>query len=119
MASSLMTVLLVLGLTLWIRAFKLHEAAWRPWDRESFSRRGLLQMLRLGAPVGAQVVPRSFHTGSLGTTSPVRPGTNGQWRFRGCPRPPGGAILPASHRTRSAPGSQPGSMSHVTPHTVV
>lgn len=53
MASSLMTVLLVLGLALWVRGFGLHHGAWRPWDGESF--RGLAQTLRLGLPVGAQI----------------------------------------------------------------
>jgi multidrug resistance protein, MATE family len=55
LASSLMTAFLVLGLTLWVRVFGLHRGAWRPWDRESFAARGLWQMLRLGAPVGAQI----------------------------------------------------------------
>lgn len=55
MASSLTTALLVVGLALWIYWFRLHDGAWRPWGRESFAARGLLQMLRLGVPVGAQI----------------------------------------------------------------
>jgi MATE family multidrug resistance protein len=55
LASSVMTAFLVVALTLWVRVFELHRGAWRPWDRESFAGRGLLQMLRLGVPVGAQI----------------------------------------------------------------
>jgi MATE family multidrug resistance protein len=55
MASSVMTLFLVLGLTCWVRVFKLHHGAWRAWDRESFALGGLLQTLRLGLPVGAQI----------------------------------------------------------------
>ncbi|HWA72568.1 MAG TPA: MATE family efflux transporter [Polyangiaceae bacterium] len=55
LASSLMTAFLVVGLVLWVRVFGLHHGAWRAWDRQSFAPRGLLQMLRLGVPVGAQI----------------------------------------------------------------
>jgi len=52
--ASLVTIvqpLLLIGL---IRAARLHDGAWRPWDRRSFERRGLAQILRLGLPVGVQ-----------------------------------------------------------------
>lgn len=55
LASSGSTFLEVVGLVLWTRWFRLHAGAWRPWDRASFDRRGLLQAVRLGAPVGAQM----------------------------------------------------------------
>lgn len=54
-ASSISTLLLVIGLVSWIRIFRLSAGAWRPWDRESFSARGLLHVARLGVPVGAQI----------------------------------------------------------------
>ncbi|MFO7177158.1 MAG: MATE family efflux transporter [Pseudomonadota bacterium] len=54
-ASSITSVLLVIGLVAWIRLFRLSAGAWRPWDRESSSARGLLQVVRLGLPVGAQI----------------------------------------------------------------
>jgi MATE family multidrug resistance protein len=54
-ASSLSTLLLVLGLGLWVRVFRLHAGAWRPWDRALFEWRGLCQTLRLGLPVGLQL----------------------------------------------------------------
>jgi MATE family multidrug resistance protein len=55
LASSVTTLLEVVGLALWTRWFRLHVGAWRAWDRASFDRRGLLQAARLGAPVGAQM----------------------------------------------------------------
>ncbi len=51
-ASSITTLFLVLGVALWVRGFRLHEGAWRAWDRASFARAGLLQAARLGVPVG-------------------------------------------------------------------
>jgi multidrug resistance protein, MATE family len=54
-ASSISTALLVALLAAWIVALRLHEGAWRPWGREAFSGRGLLQTVRLGLPVGLQV----------------------------------------------------------------
>jgi MATE family multidrug resistance protein len=48
-------VLLPIGLWLWIRHFRLHEGAWRHWDRNSFSLAGLGRYLRLGIPVGLQL----------------------------------------------------------------
>jgi MATE family multidrug resistance protein len=38
-----------------VRAGRLHENAWRPWDRRSFAPRGLLQVFRLGLPIGLQL----------------------------------------------------------------
>jgi MATE family multidrug resistance protein len=55
LASSGTTLLELVGLVLWTRAFRLHEGAWRAWDGASFDRRGLLQAARLGLPVGAQM----------------------------------------------------------------
>jgi len=52
--ASLVTVAQPLLLIWLIRAARLHDGAWRPWDRRSFERRGLAQILRLGLPVGVQ-----------------------------------------------------------------
>ena len=54
-ATSITNLLLPLGLFAWIRGFRLHLGAWRPWDRLSFSLGGLGQSLRLGLPVGIQL----------------------------------------------------------------
>jgi MATE family multidrug resistance protein len=54
-ASSISTALLVALLALWIVMLRLHRGAWRPWGRDSFSGRGLLQTARLGLPVGLQI----------------------------------------------------------------
>lgn len=52
-AESVTFALLVLGLVLWIRVFRLHAGAWQPWSRDSF--RGLGRVLRLGMPVSMQI----------------------------------------------------------------
>jgi len=52
--ASLVTVVQPLLLLWLIRATGIHEGAWRPWDRRSFERSGLAQILRLGLPVGVQ-----------------------------------------------------------------
>jgi MATE family multidrug resistance protein len=54
-ASSFTTSFLAMGLALWIWAFRLHQGAWRAWDRRSFELSGVLQVARLGLPVGAQL----------------------------------------------------------------
>jgi MATE family multidrug resistance protein len=54
-ASSITTLFLVVCLWGWIRAFRLHENADRAWDRQSVSLAGLLQVARLGFPVGLQM----------------------------------------------------------------
>jgi MATE family multidrug resistance protein len=54
-ASAVTTAFLPLGLFIATRAFRLHEGAWRPWDRASFALAPLLQTLRLGVPVGMQI----------------------------------------------------------------
>lgn len=46
---------LAVFLGLWIRGFRLHEGAWRRWDRRSFELAGLAQYVRLGIPVGIQM----------------------------------------------------------------
>ncbi len=53
--SSFTTFFLAAGLALWVPLFGLHRGAWRAWSRESFALIGMLQMLRLGLPVGAQL----------------------------------------------------------------
>ena len=55
LATGLTNVLLPVGLWLWTRYFRLHEGAWRRWDRSSFSPAGLGRYLRLGIPVGLQL----------------------------------------------------------------
>jgi MATE family multidrug resistance protein len=54
-ASSISTGLLVVLLAVWVVALRLHAGAWRPWDRASFSLRGLLWTARLGLPVGLSI----------------------------------------------------------------
>ena len=54
-ASSLTTFMLPVVLVLWVRRYRLHEGAWRPWDRTSFSLSGLAEIFRLGGPVGIQM----------------------------------------------------------------
>jgi MATE family multidrug resistance protein len=55
LASSITSSLMVLGLTLWIRFFRLHAGAWRPWGAACLTPAGLWQAARLGLPVGAQL----------------------------------------------------------------
>jgi MATE family multidrug resistance protein len=55
LATGLTNVFLPIGLWLWIRYFRLHEGAWRRWDRNSFTLAGLGRYLRLGIPVGLQL----------------------------------------------------------------
>jgi MATE family, multidrug efflux pump len=52
-SSAVTVVFLPLGLAAWVRAFRLHAGAWRPWDRLVLSSAGLRQVVRLGLPVGA------------------------------------------------------------------
>jgi MATE family multidrug resistance protein len=53
-ASSVTFLFMLVALALWIRVRALGAEYWRPWDGESFSQRGLLQIVRLGLPVGVQ-----------------------------------------------------------------
>jgi MATE family multidrug resistance protein len=55
LATGFTNVLLPLLLWLWILQFRLHEGAWRRWDRNSFDIAGLGRYLRLGVPVGLQL----------------------------------------------------------------
>jgi len=54
-AESLTFMLLVVGLIVTIVRGRLHEGAWRRWDRASVAWSGLLQTVRLGIPVGMQI----------------------------------------------------------------
>ena len=54
-AESITFGLLVAGLIVWTRAFRCHAGAWRPWSRESYAAAGLVQVVRLGIPVGMQI----------------------------------------------------------------
>jgi MATE family multidrug resistance protein len=54
-ASSVSMAFLVLGLVFWIRLFRLHAGAWRPWDGAMFEWAGLKQAARLGLPIGLQI----------------------------------------------------------------
>jgi MATE family multidrug resistance protein len=54
-ASTITCAFLPLGLFAMMRWRRLHEGAWVPWDRFSFSAAPLLQTLRLGVPVGLQI----------------------------------------------------------------
>jgi MATE family multidrug resistance protein len=42
-------------LWIWILRFRLHEGAWRAWDRRSFDLSGLTRHAALGLPVGVQM----------------------------------------------------------------
>jgi multidrug resistance protein, MATE family len=55
LATTITTVLMVLALALWIRVFRLHDGAWRPWSRACLALAGIGQAARLGLPVGAQL----------------------------------------------------------------
>src|SRR5690606_11279938 len=59
-AASITTLLQLVGLIVWVRAFNLHRDAWRPWDAISFSPRGVLQAARYGVPVGAQLTSEAW-----------------------------------------------------------
>ena len=54
-ATSIATVALPLLLWAWMLRFRLHEGAWRAWDRRSFAWAGLRRYLALGFPVGLQL----------------------------------------------------------------
>jgi MATE family, multidrug efflux pump len=58
-ASSLSTALLLGLLIAWVLVLRLHEGAWRRWDRASFSPRGLLATVRIGLPIGLQIALES------------------------------------------------------------
>jgi len=55
LATGLTNLVLPFALWRWIVRFRLHEGAWRRWDAHSFDRRGLVQYLALGLPVGIQL----------------------------------------------------------------
>jgi len=59
-ASSISMALLVAGLAAWVRVFRLHEGAWRPWDVACLDVHGLLAAARLGVPVGLTVAFESW-----------------------------------------------------------
>lgn len=52
--ANIVTIAQPLLLVWLIRLGRMHDGAWRAWDRRSFERRGLLQILRIGFPVGLQ-----------------------------------------------------------------
>src|SRR5690349_6159183 len=54
--SSISTTFMVVLLAIWIILLRLHENAWRPWDRASFALSGLAKNARLGAPIGVQLM---------------------------------------------------------------
>ncbi len=58
-ATGITNFLLPLALWAWIRFFRLHDGAWRAWDRRSFEPAGLGRFLRLGLPVGVQLALES------------------------------------------------------------
>jgi len=55
LATGITNILLPIGLWIWILRFRLHEGAWRAWDRRSFATSGLARYFRLGFPVGLQM----------------------------------------------------------------
>ena len=57
LASCAVRIFLVLGLTAWILAGKLHAGAWVPWDRISFQwRAGISRIFYFGLPIAIQMV---------------------------------------------------------------
>jgi MATE family multidrug resistance protein len=54
-ADTLTSFAQVVGLWTLVRVLRLDHAAKRAWDREAFSRGGILQTLRYGVPVGLQM----------------------------------------------------------------
>lgn len=55
LATAATNLLLPIALFGLIRAARLHEGAWRAWDRRVFSPRGLAHFVSLGLPVGIQL----------------------------------------------------------------
>jgi MATE family multidrug resistance protein len=55
LATAVTNVFLPLALWRWVVRFRLHDGAWRRWDRRSFEMAGLTRYLRLGIPVGLQL----------------------------------------------------------------
>ncbi len=55
LATGITSVVLPILLWAWILRFRLHEGAWRPWDRRSFEWKGMLRYVGLGFPVGLQL----------------------------------------------------------------
>lgn len=53
-ATSLTRIACLAILVWWMVRYDLHEGAWVPWSRESFSWRGIREILRFGVPVGFQ-----------------------------------------------------------------
>ncbi len=54
-ASSLTNVFWFVALATLVFALGLHRGAWRPWDRISFDTEGLIDIVRMGLSVGAQL----------------------------------------------------------------
>ncbi len=52
LASGVTRTFLIVGLGLWVWRKQLHRGAWQPWSRAAFEPRGLLEILRYGAPTG-------------------------------------------------------------------
>jgi MATE family multidrug resistance protein len=53
--ANIVTIAQPLLLVALIRLGRLHDGAWRDWDRRSFDPRGVVQVLRIGFPVGMQM----------------------------------------------------------------
>jgi MATE family multidrug resistance protein len=54
LATAVTRAFLAVGLIAWTWHRGLHRGAWPPWSARAFERRGLLEVLRYGAPVGLQ-----------------------------------------------------------------
>lgn len=54
-ATSLSRIACLAGLVALVVRFDLFQGAWRPWSRRVLAPRGLLEILRLGVPVGVQI----------------------------------------------------------------
>lgn len=66
-ATALTRVVMMAALVLFVVRGRLFEGAWIPWSREAFARRGVLEILSLGWPVGLQMSFEiwAFHAATL------------------------------------------------------
>jgi len=54
-ATALTRIVMLLGLALWVRAFRLERGAWVPWSREAVDPAALRIIARIGFPVAIQI----------------------------------------------------------------
>lgn len=66
-ATALTRIVMMIALVVFVLRGRLFEDAWIPWSREAFARRGLLEILGLGWPIGLQMSFEiwAFHAATL------------------------------------------------------